>query len=124
ERRGLAGAEPQREAAAVGTAEPAAPQRATNAGGGAGAAAESRAIAGSGARSAGRRAGRTGPGNPADRCHSGGVGTPDTTRSVSLAGAKCEAHTFDMDTARRPKAILGLAALLLAGVYAGIFAGA
>jgi hypothetical protein len=29
-----------------------------------------------------------------------------------------------MDTARRPKAILGLAALLLGGVYAGIFAGA
>jgi hypothetical protein len=41
---------------------------------------------------------------------------------VSLAGAKREAHTFDMNTARRPRAILGLAALLFAGVFAGIFA--
>jgi hypothetical protein len=41
---------------------------------------------------------------------------------VSLAEAKCEAHTFDMNTARRPRAILGLAALLFAGLCAGIYA--
>jgi hypothetical protein len=41
---------------------------------------------------------------------------------VSLAGVKGEAHTFDMNTARRPRAILGLAALLFAGLCAGIFA--
>lgn len=41
---------------------------------------------------------------------------------MSLAGAKGEAHTFDMNTARRPRAVLGLAALLFAGLCAGIFA--
>jgi hypothetical protein len=43
---------------------------------------------------------------------------------VSLAGAKGEAHTFDMNTARRPRTILGLATLLFAGTCAGIFASA
>jgi len=43
---------------------------------------------------------------------------------VSLAGFKCKAHTFDMNTARRPHVILGLAALLCAGVCGGIFADA
>jgi len=43
---------------------------------------------------------------------------------VSLAGAKREAHTFDMNTARRPRAILGLAALLFAGAFVSIFASA
>ena len=41
---------------------------------------------------------------------------------MSLAGANCEAHTFGMNTARHPRAILGLAALLVAGLCAGIFA--
>jgi hypothetical protein len=41
---------------------------------------------------------------------------------VSLAGAKAEAHTFEMKTAWRPGANLSLAALLVAGVCAGIFA--
>ena len=43
---------------------------------------------------------------------------------MSVAGAGWRAHTFDMNTARRPPTILGLAALLFAGVCAGIFAGA
>ena len=43
---------------------------------------------------------------------------------MSLAGVKHEAHTFDMNTSRRPRAILGLATLLFAGVFAGIFANA
>ena len=43
---------------------------------------------------------------------------------MSLAGVKREAHTFDMNTSRRPRALLGLAALLLAGAFAGIFASA
>jgi len=43
---------------------------------------------------------------------------------VSLAGAKGEAHTFDMNTARRPRVILGLAALLCADAFAGILASA
>jgi hypothetical protein len=41
---------------------------------------------------------------------------------VSVAGGKGRAHTFDMNTARRSRPILGLAALLFAG--AGIFTGA
>ena len=41
---------------------------------------------------------------------------------MSVAAAKREAHTFDMNTARRPRAILGLAALLWVSVFAGIFA--
>lgn len=40
---------------------------------------------------------------------------------MSLAGPRREAHTFDMNTARRPQLILGLAALLSVGVFAGIF---
>lgn len=43
---------------------------------------------------------------------------------MSLAGAKGEAHTFDMDTARHPRIILGLAALFCAGAFVGIFASA
>jgi len=41
---------------------------------------------------------------------------------VSIAGGKGEAHTFDMNTSWRPRAILGLAALLLACAGAGIIA--
>src|SRR6266481_10153352 len=108
----------------MGTPEPTASQRAAHAGGGAGTTAESRSIAGSGARPAGCGARGTGPRNPANRGHPGGVGTPDTTGGVSLAGAKGEAHTFDMNTARRPRVILGLAALLCADAFAGILASA
>ena len=43
---------------------------------------------------------------------------------MSIAGAKGEAHTFDMNIARHPRAILGFAALLIAGVFAYIFASA
>jgi hypothetical protein len=60
----------------------------------------------------------------ADRRHPGGVGTPDTTGGVSIARVKGEAHTFGMKTVRPPGAILGLAALIFAGVAAGVFAGA
>src|SRR5580704_1882143 len=106
----------------MGTLESATPQRAANAGGGAGLAAESRAVAGGGARAAGRGACGTGPRDPANRGHPGGVGTPDTTGGLRVAGNKWRAHTFDMNTARRPRAILGLAALLFAGACAGILA--
>src|SRR5258708_37812354 len=108
----------------MGTPEPTASQRAAHAGGGAGAAAKSRSLAGSGARPAGCGAHRTRLRNPANCGHPGGVGTPDTTGGVSLAGAKGEAHTFDMNTAKRPRVILGLAALLCAGAFAGILASA
>jgi len=43
---------------------------------------------------------------------------------VSVAGGKWRAHTFDMNTARRSRAVPGLAALLFTSLGAGIFAGA
>ena len=42
---------------------------------------------------------------------------------MSVAGSKGRAHTFDMKTVRHPRAIVGLATLLLAGVCTSIFAG-
>jgi len=94
ERRKLAGAQSQRETAALGTAEPATPERAATAGRGPGIAAKPREIAGAIAPAAGCGDRRTWPLDQAHRRPASRGNTPGTSAALSIAAGRRAAPYF------------------------------